>query len=83
MGTGIEILIAIALGIWMLVFLGFINLYRNMKPKREKTFSEEIDDFWENYFTPKYEKMLKEHIYRKFFSVKQLFELNFLIDIKF
>ena len=32
--------------------------------------SEEIDDFWVNYFTPKYEKMLDEHIYRKFFSVK-------------
>ena len=35
-----------------------------------KAHSEEIDDFWENYFTPKYENMLKEHIYRKFFSVK-------------
>ena len=32
--------------------------------------SEEIDDFWENYFTKKYEKMLGDHIYRKFFSVK-------------
>ena len=32
--------------------------------------SEEIDDFWENYFTKKYEKMLHDHIYRKFFSVK-------------
>ena len=32
--------------------------------------SEEIDDFWVNYFTPKYEKMLDKHIYRKFFSVK-------------
>ena len=32
--------------------------------------SEEIDDFWENYFTKKYEKMLEDHIYRKFFSVK-------------
>ena len=32
--------------------------------------SEEIDDFWENYFTKKYEKMLDDHIYRKFFSVK-------------
>ena len=35
-----------------------------------KAHSEEIDDFWVNYFTPKYEKMLEEHIYRKFFSVK-------------
>lgn len=35
-----------------------------------KAHSEEIDDFWENYFTPKYEKMLEEHIYRKFFYVK-------------
>ena len=32
--------------------------------------SEEIDDFWDNYFTKKYEKMLDDHIYRKFFSVK-------------
>ena len=32
--------------------------------------SEEIDDFWENYFTKKYEKMLYDHIYRKFFSVQ-------------
>ncbi|MBT4869934.1 MAG: hypothetical protein HON45_07490 [Polaribacter sp.] len=36
----------------------------------KKAHSEEIDDFWVNYFTPKYEKMLDEHIYRKFFSVK-------------
>ena len=35
-----------------------------------KAHSEEIDDFWENYFTPKYEKMLEEHIYRRFFSLK-------------
>jgi hypothetical protein len=35
-----------------------------------KRYSEEIDDFWNNYFTPKYEKMLDEHIYRRFFSVK-------------
>ena len=35
-----------------------------------KGHSEEIDDFWNNYFTPKYEKMLDEHIYRRFFSVK-------------
>mgnify|MGYP005997726649 FL=1 len=32
--------------------------------------SEEIDDFWENYFTKKYEKILNDTIYRKFFSVK-------------
>ena len=32
--------------------------------------SEEIDDFWQNYFTKKYEKMLDDQIYRKFFSVK-------------
>lgn len=36
----------------------------------KKAHSEEIDDFWENYFTPKYKKMLDKHIYRKFFSVK-------------
>tara|TARA_B110000003_G_scaffold155176_1_gene155815 strand:- start:227 stop:604 length:378 start_codon:yes stop_codon:yes gene_type:complete len=36
----------------------------------EKAHSDEIDDFWENYFTPKYKEMLDEHIYRKFFSVK-------------
>ena len=32
--------------------------------------SEEIDDFWDNYFTKKYKKMLDDQIYRKFFSVK-------------
>ena len=32
--------------------------------------SEEIDAFWKNYFTPKYKKMLDEHVYRRFFSVK-------------
>lgn len=36
----------------------------------KKAHSEEINDFWTNYFTPKYEKMLDKHIYRRFFSVK-------------
>ena len=32
--------------------------------------SEEIQQFWEDYFSPKYKTMLDEHIYRRFFLVE-------------
>ena len=36
----------------------------------ENSHSDEITDFWDNYFTPKYKQMLDEHVYRKFFAVE-------------
>ena len=36
----------------------------------ENSHSDEIADFWDNYFTPKYRRMLDEHVYRKFFTVE-------------